>query len=98
MYHKVDLRCHNRFKRHGELYFHTFSNKMWDIMGGKIGQPNRLLLEDYCQIFDNLHLKYEINIVEKFTEDELLKAKTYLEEADVSKYGASVVEFILFKN
>lgn len=98
MYHKVDLRCHNRFKRHGELYFHTFSDRLWKMMGGNIGQPNRKLLAYYHDLFKALRLHLEEHVVEKFAEDELLKAGVYLDTEDVSEYAVSIVEFNLFKD
>lgn len=97
MYHKVDLRCHNRFKNFGELYFHTFSNKLWNIMGNNIGQPNRKLLEDYFNLFNIFNLDYEMKIIEEFTIEELNKAKNYLKNKNINKYNVSIVEFKLWK-
>lgn len=95
MYHKVDLRCHNRFKKHGELYFHTFSEMLWNMMGDKIGQPNRKLLKDYYKIFKKFDLKCDTNIVERFSNEELSKAKNYLNNIDIKDYETSIVEFKL---
>jgi SAM-dependent methyltransferase len=97
MYHKVDLRCHNRFKLHGELYFHTFSKKLWNMMGGNIGQPNRKLVCDYLECFNKFNLICEVNKSEEFTSEEMNKAKIYLETNDMFKYIISVVEFRLCK-
>ncbi len=97
MYHKVDLRCHNRFKNYGELYFHTFSNKFWNVMGGKIGQPNRKLLKDYVKLFEKYNLSYQINILKYFDDFELKKAEFYLKNNNTDDYKVSIVEFKLCK-
>lgn len=98
MYHKVDLRCHNRFKKYGELYFHTFSEKFWKLMGSKIGQPNRKLLNDYHSLFDKLNLIYSTNIIEEFSDEELAKAARYLNNIDIKDYKASIIDFKILKN
>lgn len=97
MYHKVDLRCHNRFKKHGELYFHTFSDKAWNMMGGNIGQPNRVLLKEYITLFEKYNLKYELNILENFSTVELEKAHRYLPSVELKEYEVSIVEFKVYK-
>ena len=55
MYHRVDLRCMNKFKKYGELYFLTFNESMWRLMGDNIGQSNRKSIIDYyklcCHLF-----------------------------------------------
>lgn len=98
MYHSVDLKCHNRFRKYGELYFHTFNNKIWEMMGDKIGQPNRKLVDDYIQIFKNRDLQYISNI-RFFSAEEIEKAKIYLQlnEEEIKRYNASGVEFNLCK-
>ncbi len=95
MYHKVDLRCHNRFKINGELYFHTFGDKFWNMMGGNIGQPNRKLLKDYIKLFDTYNLKCEISVFEEFSKEDLEKAQTYLIVENISDYKVAVAEFKL---
>jgi SAM-dependent methyltransferase len=97
MYHQVDLRPHNRFKKYGELYFHTFSDKLWRMMGSNIGSPNRKLVKDYMELFESFNLRSEIKIIEKFDNDELQKAKKYLKINSIEEYKASVVEFELYK-
>ncbi|SKB26427.1 methyltransferase domain-containing protein [Malaciobacter marinus] len=97
MYHKVDLRCHNRFKIHGELYFHTFGEKFWNMMGGNIGQPNRKLLKDYLKLFDTCNLECSTTIFEQFSEEELKKAKSYLKIENLDDYKVAVAEFKLCK-
>lgn len=97
MYHKVDLRCHNRFKKYGELYFHTFGKKFWNIMDGDIGQPNRKLLKDYLKLFDTYDLECNTTVCEQFSEKELKKAKNYLKSENLEDYKVAVAEFKLCK-
>ncbi len=97
MYHKVDLRCHNRFKKHGELYFHTFSDAFWNMMGGNIGQPNRKLLKEYLSLFDDFDLVCSTNVFEQFSDEELKKAESYLNNANIHDYKVAVAEFKLCK-
>ncbi len=97
MYHKIDLRCHNKFKKYGELYFHFFSDSLWYKMGGKIGHPNRKLVEDYVELFKRFDLNFELNSVEEFSDNELVKAKKYLKIDNIEKYKIAVVEFVLYK-
>jgi len=97
MYHKIDLRCHNKFKKYGELYFHSFSDAMWHEMGGNIGHPNRKLVEDYVDLFQRFGLRFELNSIEEFSNIELKKAKEYLKTDSIEKYKMAVVEFFLYK-
>lgn len=97
MYHKVDLRCHNRFKKYGELYFHTFSDKFWKMMGSNIGQPNRKLLNEYHRLFDKLNLSYSTKIIEEFSDEELAKALGYLNNIDIQEYKAAIIDFKICK-
>ena len=93
MYHKVDLRCHNRFKNFGELYFHTFDDTLWKAMGSNIGQPNRKLLKNYINLFERFDLNYYTNILEEFSYDELEMAKKYLTGKSIKDYKTAIVEF-----
>ncbi|MDA7818285.1 class I SAM-dependent methyltransferase [Sulfurimonas sp.] len=97
IYHKVDLRCHNRFKKYGELYFHTFSDTFWNMMGGKIGQPNRKLLKDYIALYEQHNFNQEVNIVESFNNHELERAQKYLKNKNINEYKTASVEFKLCK-
>jgi ubiquinone/menaquinone biosynthesis C-methylase UbiE len=97
MYHKVDLRCHNKFKVHGELYFHTFSENVWNIMGRNIGHPNRTTVDQYVSLFDRMNLRYIFNTVSEFPNSELLKASSYLNRIDVDLLKTSIFEVSLFK-
>lgn len=98
MYHGVDLKCHNRFKKYGELYFHTFTDKLWKMMGDKIGQPNRKLLNDYLYIFENENLECMMEL-KYFNKDEMERAKTYLKinGNSIEKYNVSDAQFKLCK-
>jgi hypothetical protein len=100
MFHHVDLKCHNRFKKFGELYFHTFNDKTYNLMGNKIGQPNRKLVQDYVNIFKIQHLIHDTTILEYFTEQDMNKAIKYLSLSndDINKYNIATVEFKLYKN
>jgi len=98
MYHKVDLRCHNRFKKCGELYFHTFSTRLWNIMGDKIGHPNRKILTDYLEIFEKCKLKSNMKIIQQYDNLTMEEATKYLKVANIEDYKYSIVEFILQKN
>ena len=97
MYHRVDLRCMNKFKKYGELYFHTFGVYIWKLMGNNIGQVSRRLIKDYEIIFSNLGLNLELNILEEFNVSELKSAEQYLENKNIDEYRISRVEFILGK-
>ena len=97
MYHRVDLRCHNRFRGHGELFFHTFSHKMWDAMGCNVGQPNRWLLKDYLALFAAKNFTFELSNVQHFPEDVLEHAKNYLPNAVISDYETAVFDVVLRK-
>jgi SAM-dependent methyltransferase len=98
MFHLVDLRCHNRFKSHGELYFHKFRPTFWNLMGDNIGQPNRMLVDDYEQVFKECGYTMKMAVFEKFLPEEMRKAKQYLRLTDqqVSKYEPSIVGFYLW--
>jgi len=98
MYHRVDLRCHNRFKAAGELYFHTFKKWLWDLMGNNIGHPNRLLLKDYEQIFIKNNLVYQFIKINYFDTNELGKAEKYLGHANIDDYAISTFDVILHHN
>jgi len=78
MFHRVDLRCHNRFRTFGELYFHVFPNWFWGFMGENIGHPNRLLVCDYTRIFEENGLTAEFKNVVFFSDEILRAAKSYL--------------------
>ena len=78
MFHRVDLRCHNRFRRHGELYFHTFSPKLWKAMGHNIGHPNRWLLNDYKRLFEGMGYSVSIKQIQTFSKNVLDDAKCYI--------------------
>jgi SAM-dependent methyltransferase len=99
MFHSVDLKCHNKFKKYGELYFHTFNNTLYNLMGDRIGQPNRKLVVDYLDIFEKECLNCKLNIKASFTNDTLQKAKQYLHlnDYEIKNYIASDVDFILSK-
>jgi len=68
------------------------------MMGDDIGQPNRRFVNYYIGMFETLHLVCDINILEEFTNSEMMKTKHYLNTNDVIPYAPSVVEFILHKN
>ena len=91
MYHEIDLRSHGRFQKFGELYFHVFSNKLWNLMGSNVGAPNRMLLKDYVKIFEKFGLEYKINIIKTFPRSELEKAKSYLKNKNIKDYEDFVV-------
>lgn len=97
MYHRVDLRCHNRFRGHGELFFHTFSRKMWDAMGCNVGQPNRWLLKDYLALFAAKGFTVGLSNVQRFPDDVLEQAKIYLPNAPISDYETAVFDVVLRK-
>lgn len=98
MYHRVDLRCHNRFKRKGELYFHTFSEKLWNMMGNKIGHPNRLLLKDYLRIFAENKLACRLINMSYFDENVLNEAEMYLGGVNIQDYAVSTFDVMLRKD
>lgn len=84
MYHEVDLRCHNKFLNHGELYFHKFSEIAWKLMGSRVGQLNRLRVCDYEDIFKKLEFDQEFNNIE-FDNTIMQKASTYLKNINLEK-------------
>lgn len=98
MYHRVDLRCHNRFKRCGELYFHTFSEKLWNAMGNRVGQPNRWLLGDYERLFHDHGFEWEFKNVQHFSDDVLSDAVVYLNGRDVAEFKTAVFDVLLERN
>ena len=90
-YHKIDLKCHNKFKHCGELYFHTFSKRMWNAMGVNVGQLSRRLADDYVRIFENN--SFECTTETKTFPDKILKsAKKYLNTNKIEKYIISDLE------
>jgi hypothetical protein len=95
MYHRVDLRCHNRFRKHGELYFHKFSNNFWRIMGNKIGQPNRWLLKDFSQLFLKYGLSPNYFNIKYFPSSAIEGAEKYLKGKDLRDYSVAVFDVIL---
>ena len=51
MFHEVDLRCHNRFERVCPLHFLTVPDRLWWLMGSRLGAPNRLRINTYRKAF-----------------------------------------------
>lgn len=95
MHHRVDLRCHNRFRSQGELYFHTFSPLLWAAMGSKVGHPNRWLLKDYIDLFERHGFSAEIDIISVFPAEVLSNAQSYLNNRKLSDYQTSVFDAVL---
>lgn len=89
MFHVVDLRCHNRFKMHGELYFHTFHNLIWNLMGGRIGHPNRMLFKEYIKLFEKYNLENNVVFLQHFSKSSLDHAKMYLKSDNIDPYEIS---------
>jgi hypothetical protein len=56
------------------------------------------LVEDYVELFKRFDLNFELNSVEEFSNNELVKAKKYLKIDNIEKYKVAVVEFVLYKN
>ena len=96
-FHRVDLKCHNKFKSYGELYFHTFSNYFWNLMGKRVGQLSRRLFHDYIKIFeDNCFTCNKVN-VKKFDKKVLLNSKNYLNVDNIENYSVSDLDIFLTK-
>lgn len=95
-YHKVDLKCHNKFKNSGELYFHTFSERLWSLMGSRVGQLSRRLPENYIKIFEKHSFSCNSNKT-FFSNECLLLAKEYLKPKNIENFKVSDIEFFLKK-
>ena len=96
-FHKVDLKCHNKFKPYGELYFHTFSNYLWKLMGERVGQLNRKLPHEYVKNFNDNGFVCKMTNVEKFSKKDLLYAEKYLNVNNVQLYSTSGLCLFLIK-
>jgi hypothetical protein len=97
MYHRVDLRCHNRFRSQGELYFHTFSPLLWQAMGDKVGHPNRWLLRDYKDLFARYGNSASYAKIQTFPPDVLSDAKRYLKNRALDNYETAVFDVELMR-
>ena len=96
-YHKVDLKCHNKFKTSGELYFHTFSDRLWNLMGNRVGQLSRRLPESYKEIFKKY--SFSCSTHESFFSNEcMLHAKKYLKRENIENFKVSDIDFFLKKD
>ncbi len=51
MFHEVDFRCHGRFERISPLHFLTVPDRLWWLMGSRLGVPNRLRINTYRDAF-----------------------------------------------
>jgi len=96
-FHKVDLKCHNKFKASGELYFHTFSDRLWKAMGERVGQLSRRLPFEYVRIFEDNSFTCR-TAEKKFSKECLLEAKSYLDSEDIEKYSTSDLDLFLKKS
>ena len=94
-FHRVDLRCHNKFKAFGELYFHTFSNKLWKAMGERVGQLSRGLKGDYVAIFEKNSFDCKAVDLESFSTESLLDAESYLKVDNIQLYRTSELDLFL---
>jgi len=77
--HAIDFRSHKRFDALGPLYFHVFPEGLWRMMASRTGLPNRLLMSDYRDIFQERGFNFEVLHTSRFAEEEINRAlSTYL--------------------
>ena len=95
-FHRVDLKCHNKFKTCGELYFHTFSDRFWSLMGDRVGQLSRRLPDSYKQTFKKYSFSCSAN-QSCFSNECLLHAKEYLKSENIENFKISDIDFLLKK-
>lgn len=77
--HAIDFRNHGRFDSLGPLYFHSFPESFWRLMASRAGQPNRLLMSDYRDLFKERGFSFEVISSVLFPEEEVDRAlSTYL--------------------
>jgi trans-aconitate methyltransferase len=96
-FHRVDLKCHNKFKAKGELYFHTFSDFLWKSMGDNIGQLNRVSVSQYFDIFASCGFQIKDINLKEFSHKVLDDASYYLGAGEVDDNKYSDADFILGK-
>lgn len=96
-FHRIDLKCHNKFKAFGELYFHTFSDTLWKAMGERVGQLSRRLPRDYAEVFEKNSFECITVDVGNFSKQCLLNAQSYLKVDDIAVYGTSELDLFLTK-
>ena len=97
-FHKVDLKCHNKFKSQGELYFHTFSSSLWKAMGERVGQLNRKLRKDYIEVFTNNSFECRAVDIDVFSSEILSDATLYLNSDNIKDFQTSELDLFLVKN
>ena len=97
-FHKVDLKCHNKFRSQGELYFHTFSSSLWNAMGKRVGQLNRKLKKDYIEVFTINSFECSAVDVDLFSPEILTKASSYLPSESMEDFKTSELDIFLVKN
>ena len=60
MFHHIDFANHNKFANSGELFFLGFSDRVWRLMAGRIGHPNRMMIRDFERLFRDAGFSFEI--------------------------------------
>lgn len=96
-FHRIDLKCHNKFKACGELYFHTFSDTLWRAMGDRVGQLSRRLPIGYVEVFEKNSFACKTVAVKKFSDECLLNAESYLKVQSLQPYSVSDLDLFLTK-
>ena len=95
--HRIDLKCHNKFKACGELYFHTFSDVLWRAMGERVGQLSRRLPSGYVEVFEKNSFECKTVAVKMFSDECLLDAESYLKVPSVELFSTSDLDLFLTK-
>ena len=96
-FHRVDLKCHNKFRSLGDLYFHTFSDVLWKSMGQRVGQLNRKLKKDYVNIFLANSFECKAEDLDVFSPEVLADAATYLTSKSIEDYKTSELDLFIIK-
>jgi hypothetical protein len=96
-FHRVDLKCHNKFRSLGQLYFHTFSDTLWRSMGQRVGQLNRKLKKDYIKVFSTHSFECEAQDFGVFSSEILDDATSYLPSIFIEDYKTSELDLFLIK-
>ena len=96
-FHRIDLKCHNKFRSAGDLFFHTFSKRMWGLMGDNVGQLNRLSLDEYVKNFELHGFSIEGCDSKTYPQVVLKQAAGYLSDFQIKKLMYSDADFILKK-